>query len=87
MNNEQLVEKVREFREEIFNLRVRNSTGELENTARMREARGRSRGRLRSRASGTSTLTPSCVNNGASAAGAKHVTLGGGEADRYRKRI
>ena len=39
MNNEQLVEKLREFREEIFNLRFRNSTGELENTARMRQAR------------------------------------------------
>jgi large subunit ribosomal protein L29 len=39
MNDEQLVEKLREFREEIFNLRFRNSTGELENTARMREAR------------------------------------------------
>ena len=28
-----------EFREELFNLRFRNATGELENTARMREAR------------------------------------------------
>ena len=33
------MEKVREFREEIFNLRVRNATGELENTARMGEAK------------------------------------------------
>jgi large subunit ribosomal protein L29 len=39
LNDEQLVEKVREFREELFNLRFRNSTGELENTARMRDAR------------------------------------------------
>jgi large subunit ribosomal protein L29 len=39
LNDEQLVERVREFREELFNLRFQNSTGELENTARMREAR------------------------------------------------
>jgi large subunit ribosomal protein L29 len=39
LDNAQLVEKVREFREEIFNLRVRNATGELENTARLGEAR------------------------------------------------
>jgi large subunit ribosomal protein L29 len=39
MNDEQLVEKMREFKEEIFNLRFRNSTGELENTARLGEAR------------------------------------------------
>jgi len=39
LDNSQLVEKVREFREEIFNLRVRNATGELENTARMGEAK------------------------------------------------
>ena len=38
-NDEQLVEKVREFREELFNLRFQNATGELENTARLREAR------------------------------------------------
>ena len=31
--------KVREFREELFNLRFRNSTGELENTARLRDAK------------------------------------------------
>ena len=34
-----LVDKIAEFREELFNLRFRNATGELENTARMREAR------------------------------------------------
>jgi large subunit ribosomal protein L29 len=39
LNDEQLVEKMREFREEVFNLRFRNSTGELENTARLGEAR------------------------------------------------
>jgi large subunit ribosomal protein L29 len=39
LDNAQLVEKVREFREEIFNLRVQNATGELENTARMGEAK------------------------------------------------
>jgi large subunit ribosomal protein L29 len=39
LNDEQLVETVREFREELFNLRFRNSTGEIENTARLREAR------------------------------------------------
>jgi large subunit ribosomal protein L29 len=39
LNDEQLVEKMREFKEEIFNLRFRNSTGELENTARLGEAR------------------------------------------------
>jgi large subunit ribosomal protein L29 len=39
MNDEQLVDRVREFREELFNLRFQNSSGELENTARLREAR------------------------------------------------
>ena len=39
LDNPQLVEKVREFREEVFNLRVRNATGELDNTARMSEAK------------------------------------------------
>jgi large subunit ribosomal protein L29 len=39
LDDEQLVEQVREFREELFNLRFRNATGELENTARLGEAR------------------------------------------------
>ncbi len=39
LNNEQLVDAVREFREELFNLQFRNATGELENTARLREAK------------------------------------------------
>ena len=39
MDDHQLVERVREFREELFNLRFQNATGELENTARLGEAR------------------------------------------------
>jgi large subunit ribosomal protein L29 len=39
LDDEQLVEKVREFREELFNLRFRDATGELENTGRLGEAR------------------------------------------------
>ena len=39
LDDEQLVEKVREFRDELFNLRFRNATGELENTARLGVAR------------------------------------------------
>lgn len=39
LDDDQVVEKVREFREELFNLRFRNATGELENTARLGEAR------------------------------------------------
>ena len=39
LNDEQLVEAVRDFREEVFNLRFRNATGELENTARLGEAK------------------------------------------------
>jgi large subunit ribosomal protein L29 len=39
LDNDQLVDKVAEFRDELFNLRFRNATGELENTARLREAR------------------------------------------------
>ena len=39
LDDGQLVEQVREFREELFNLRFRNSTGELENTARLRDVK------------------------------------------------
>jgi large subunit ribosomal protein L29 len=39
LDNAQLVEKIRDFRDEVFNLRVQNATGELENTARMGEAK------------------------------------------------
>ena len=38
-DDHQLIEKIKEFREELFHLRFRNATGELENTARIREAR------------------------------------------------
>lgn len=34
-----LVEKLRDAREEYFNLRLRHATGELENTASVRQAR------------------------------------------------
>ena len=61
LDNDQLVEKVREFREELFNLRFRNATGELENTARMGEAQAFAGARADDRAaSGTSTSKPSC---------------------------
>jgi large subunit ribosomal protein L29 len=39
LKNDELVDKVREFREELFNLRFQNSTGELENTGRLRQAK------------------------------------------------
>jgi large subunit ribosomal protein L29 len=39
LNDEQLIDKLREFRQELFNLRFQNSTGELENTARLGEAK------------------------------------------------
>jgi len=39
LDDGELVEKIREFRDELFNLRVRNATGELENTARLGEAK------------------------------------------------
>ncbi|MEX0992519.1 MAG: 50S ribosomal protein L29 [Solirubrobacterales bacterium] len=39
LDDHQLIDKLRGFREELFNLRFRNSTGELENTTRLREAR------------------------------------------------
>ena len=39
LDNEQLIDKVRDFREELFNLQFRNATGELENTARLGEAK------------------------------------------------
>ena len=39
LNDEQLIDKLREFRQELFNLRFQNSTGELENTARLSEAK------------------------------------------------
>lgn len=39
LNDEQIVEQVRELRQELFNIRFQNSTGELENTARLGQAR------------------------------------------------
>jgi large subunit ribosomal protein L29 len=39
LDDELLVERVREFRREIFGLRFQHATGELENTARLREVK------------------------------------------------
>jgi large subunit ribosomal protein L29 len=39
LGDQDLVERLREAREERFNLRFRHATGELENTAALREAR------------------------------------------------
>jgi large subunit ribosomal protein L29 len=39
LNDHDLVERLKEARQETFNLRFRQATGELENTAGLREAR------------------------------------------------
>jgi large subunit ribosomal protein L29 len=39
LNDHDLVERLKEARQEAFNLRFRQATGELENTAGLREAR------------------------------------------------
>lgn len=39
MHDIELVEKLKEAREEAFNLRLRHATGELENTAGLKEAK------------------------------------------------
>jgi ribosomal protein L29 len=39
MTDQDLVEALREARQEAFNLRFRHATGELENTAALRESR------------------------------------------------
>jgi large subunit ribosomal protein L29 len=39
MHDIELVEKLKEAREEAFNLRLRHATGELENTAGLRDAK------------------------------------------------
>ena len=39
LKDEELVVRLREAKEEAFNLRFRHATGELENTARLGEAR------------------------------------------------
>jgi len=39
LGDTELVEKLKEARQEAFNLRLRNATGELENSARLRTSR------------------------------------------------
>lgn len=39
MGDPELVEKLKESRAEAFNLRLRNATGELENSSRLRHSR------------------------------------------------
>jgi large subunit ribosomal protein L29 len=39
LGDQDLVQQLKEAREEAFNLRFRHATGELENTARLRESR------------------------------------------------
>jgi large subunit ribosomal protein L29 len=39
MHDTELVDKLREAREEAFNLRLRHATGELENTAGLKQAK------------------------------------------------
>jgi large subunit ribosomal protein L29 len=39
LNDHDLVEQLKEARQEAFNLRFRHATGELENTAGLRDAR------------------------------------------------
>jgi len=36
LTNEELLKKKKDYKEELFNLRFRHSTGQLENTARMK---------------------------------------------------
>ena len=39
LGDSELVERLKEARQEAFNLRLRNATGELENSARLRSSR------------------------------------------------
>jgi large subunit ribosomal protein L29 len=39
LGDQDLVQQLKEARQEAFNLRFRHATGELENTARLRESR------------------------------------------------
>jgi large subunit ribosomal protein L29 len=39
LDDELLVERIREFRRDLFGLRFQHATGELENTARLREVK------------------------------------------------
>ncbi len=39
LSGEELLEKTRELRSELFNLRIKKTTGQLENTAKLRTLR------------------------------------------------
>ena len=39
LTNEEITKKIEEYKEELFNLRFSQATGNLENTARIRELR------------------------------------------------
>lgn len=39
LNDIELANRVREFREELFNLRFQNATGQLENTTRLNQVK------------------------------------------------
>jgi large subunit ribosomal protein L29 len=39
LNDTELANRLREFKEELFNLRFQNATGQLSNTARLRQVR------------------------------------------------
>jgi large subunit ribosomal protein L29 len=39
LNDAELTNRLREFKEELFNLRFQNATGQLDNTARIPEVR------------------------------------------------
>lgn len=39
LNDAELANRMREFKEELFNLRFQNATGELDNSARLRDVK------------------------------------------------
>lgn len=39
LNDAELANRLREFKEELFNLRFQNATGELDNTSRLRDVK------------------------------------------------
>ena len=39
LNDRELVNRLREFKEELFNLRFQNATGQLDNTSRVSQVR------------------------------------------------
>ena len=39
LNDDELANRLRQFKEELFNLRFQNATGQLENTARLPQVR------------------------------------------------